>query len=249
MQKKSSIIVIKWIVMCAFTIGIMVEVSDLSFGQTPPVKSELNQTDLKIIDSLVINSFLHSYEIEALREEYIQEQERINQEKMSWLGSFRLGIQFVNYEQGTNTNQSAQVNFIPALGLTLNLDLEGLFTLPSRVRLAKAGARRVENEIMKRKRTLRVWIEEKYQEYTQILSALQIKQGILSSQEQQTNLALERFKRGEGKIEDYLLGLNAISQTREAILQAQFRANQIYREIEITTGQLEDLNHLMNRNQ
>jgi outer membrane protein TolC len=216
------------------------------FSQVENIKTQLDSTDRAIIDSLVVKTFQNSYDMEAMREEYLQEQERIGQEKMSWLGSFRLGIQFLNYEQGSDA-QSAQVNFVPALGLTLNLDIEGLFTLPSKVRLAEAGARRVENEIMKKKRTIRIWIEEKYQEYTKILSSLQIMERILSSQEEQTNLALERFKRGEGKIEDYLLGLNGLAQTRQAILESKFRANQIYREIEITSGQLEDLDNLMGR--
>ncbi len=221
--------------------------ASIGLAQSVQVKFDLDSTDQALIDSLVIKTFEHSYDIEALREEFNQETERIKQERMSWLGSFRLGVQFLNYEQGTDAGQSSQVNFVPALGLTLNLDLEGLFTLSSRVRLAKAGARRVENEIMKKKRVLRVWIEEKYQQYTMLVEAIQIKQNILSSQEEQTRLALERFKRGEGKIEDYLLGLNALAQTREAILESQFRSNLIYREIQITSGQLEDLDHLMHR--
>jgi len=213
------------------------------------LKSELDPIDRQIIDSLVIEVFRHSYDIEAMREEYVQEKERIIQEKMSWLGSFRFGVQFLNYENSSGTNQTAQVNFVPALGITLNLDLEGIFTLPSRVRLAEAGARRVENEIMKKKRNLRLWVERKYQAYTQMLSALQLKRSILISQEEQTRLALERFQRGEGQLETYLFALNAEAQTREAILTLEFSAEQIYREIEIVSGQDEDLNNLMFRKQ
>ncbi|ACF12861.1 hypothetical protein Ctha_0390 [Chloroherpeton thalassium ATCC 35110] len=225
----------------------LLEVPSVLFAQSQTLKTELDSTDKKIIDSLVIQVFRHSYDIEALREEHIQEKERIIQEKMSWLGSFRFGIQFLNYENSSEANQSAQVNFVPAFGLTLNLDLEGLFTLPSRVRLAEAGARRVEDEIMKRKRTLRIWVEEKYQQYTQMLSAMQLKQEILASQEEQARLALERFQRGEGQIEGYIDAMNAVSQTREAILELRFSSEQIYREISIVSGQFEDLNNLMFR--
>ncbi|NTW48707.1 MAG: TolC family protein [Chlorobiales bacterium] len=204
-----------------------------------------DRKDQAIIDSLVIRTYQNSYQLETLREEYLQETERIYQEKMGWLGSFKIGIQFVNLQGGNET--SSNTSFVPALGISLNIDLEGLVTLPSRVRLAEAGARRVQDELMKQKRILRKWVEDKYLEYIKILEILKMKQTVVASQEEQLVLTQSRFQKGEGRLEEYLLVMNGISETKESIIRYQIEARKVYRELYIDTSIPEDLENLMNR--
>ncbi|NTV45890.1 MAG: TolC family protein [Chlorobiales bacterium] len=206
---------------------------------------QFDEKDQAIIDSLVIRTYQNSYLLEALREEYNQETERIFQEKMGWLGSFKIGIQFVNLQGGSET--TSNTSFVPALGLSLNLDLERIFTLPSRIQKAKQGAKKVQDEILKQKRVLRQWVEEKYLEYITVLEILKIKQSVLSSQEEQYLLVKNRFQRGEGKLEDFLLITNAISETKGSVIQYRIAARKIYRELYINTTVPEDLENLMNR--
>jgi outer membrane protein TolC len=198
-----------------------------------------NLFNAQIADSVTRGVFEHSYALSNYGERIRQAEARITQERLHWLSSLRVGVQFINLP-GSQT-YDANIGVIPALGASITLDLEGLATRKSRIRSAQAEKRIAENSLMEQKRTLRIWVEGKYFEYLQLLERMKLRADILQGQQEQSVMVKLRFERGEAKLEDLLNITAAINESRDALLQFELAAQRIHRELHVAGAIKEEL--------
>ncbi len=186
--------------------------------------------DQEVLINLKENLFENSLELKILEAERNQKKEKVFQEKLSWLSSFNIGLQFFNYSQDLQTDY-VQIGVLSNLGGSLKIDLYGLSTLGSRVRSAKGDLVKADFMIEVERRELSKWMETEYLNYVETIEGLKIQINEMNSLEAKAKLIKEKFELGQAKFEEYLIVEGALSQAKLNILKNRISAEKKYREI------------------
>ena len=168
-------------------------------------------------DSLVSLAIQHSSLLKAQLEEIKDKQEVINREKMGWLSSFKMGIQFLNISQDYNADVT-RVGVLPSLGLSIQIDFERLFTTPSNIRSATFQKNKIKQSYQVELQTLALQIQELVFDIDLALKQSEIRYKTFFTIADQLTLIEERFKRGEIEMSVYLDALNSVDQAKESYL-------------------------------
>jgi outer membrane protein TolC len=216
-----------------FWIGTFFMLVSDGLAQSPANKDGPDHyADSAIIHSLKAQLIENSFLLKSLGAELITKREKVKQEKLSWLSSFRIGLQFFSLDQGSEATDPTRVGILPSLGASLQLDLQGLATLNSKVRSAKADVSRMENERKRQEQILGIWIQEKYMQYVEALEVMKLQLQVMQSLQEKAELVKRQFESGEGKLEDFLLIENAMSQTKESMIKTKIGMEKVYMEIQ-----------------
>lgn len=186
-------------------------------------------------DSLAKIALTNTPEIDQQDFELAIREEKIKREKLGWLSSFRMGLQFLSVDQDYD-NGITTVGVLPNLGVSLQLDFERFFTTPSRIRSA-----RYESEIIKLEKTrlekVRVnQISAFYYNYVLQIEKTQIRFTTLQTVKEQGLLVQERFKNGETDLNTYLNSVNAIDNAKEAFYDTKIEAEKLLTLLENELG-------------
>ncbi|WP_020529856.1 TolC family protein [Flexithrix dorotheae] len=186
--------------------------------------------DQEVLINLKEDLFENSQELKILETERAQKKEKVFQEKLSWLSSFNLGLQFFNYSQDLQTDY-VQIGVLSNLGGSLKIDLYGLSTLGSRIRSAKGDVIKSEYMIQVQRLELSKWMDVQYLNYVEVIEALKIQINEMNSLEAQAKLTKEKFELGQSDLDEYLMIEGAVNQAKLGILKNKITAEKIYREI------------------
>ena len=162
-------------------------------------------------------------------------EEKIKREKMGWLSSFRMGVQFLSVSQDFD-NEVTRVGVLPTLGVSLQVDFERFFTTPSRIRTA-----RHETEIIKLEKDRLVQVRENqitdmYFNYVMQIEKTQTRYTTLQTVKDQSKLVEEKFRAGETTLENYLNAVNAVDNATEAFYETKITAEKLLAALEIEIG-------------
>ena len=194
--------------------------------------------DTAALDTLVDQMIRHAYLLKASEAELAQKQEVIGQEKRSWLSTFIMGVSLYNQSTAYDEQSGSSVTttgVLPSLGVSLSINPEKLINVPSNIRIAQYEATRIENTLREQRRTLKLFIINKYYEYLESLNVLELR--INSHERQQQQLAHTRLKftRGEADFAAVLLVQNGLANTEEALMRAQMLVRKLKQEISLFT--------------
>ncbi len=186
-------------------------------------------------DSLATIALTNTPEIEQQDFELAIRDEKIKREKLGWLSSFRMGVQFLSVNQDYD-NDITRVGVLPTLGVSLQLDFERFFTTPSRIRSA-----RYESEIIKLEKTrlekVRVnQISSYYYDYVLLIEQTQVRFTTLQTVKEQGKLIEERFKNGETDLNTYLNSVNSVDNAKEAFYETKIAAEKMLTLLENELG-------------
>lgn len=186
-------------------------------------------------DSLAMIALTNTPEIDQQDFELAIRDEKIKREKLGWLSSFRMGVQFLSVNQDFD-NDITRVGVLPTLGVSLQLDFERFFTTPSRIRSA-----RYESEIIKLEKTrlekVRVnEISDYYYDYVLLIEQTQVRFTTLQTVKEQGKLIEERFKNGETDLNTYLNAVNSIDNAMEAFYETKIAAEKMLTLLENELG-------------
>lgn len=193
--------------------------TSMAFGQDlpePPTAIVLpNIGDLEA-QTLEKSALLKSQLVE-IKEKH----EQIGREKLGWLSSLRMGVQFLNVTQDFDA-QVTRVGVLPSLGVNIQIDFERLFTTPSQIRTARLQKEKaifelnvMEQNLMERTQTL-------YYDLKLLYSQADIRYQTYFTISEQLLLVEQRFKRGEETLESYLKALNSVDEAKESYLMIFF---------------------------
>ena len=186
-------------------------------------------------DSLAKIALTSTPEIDQQDFELLIRDEKIKREKLGWLSSVRMGVQFLSVNQDFD-NDVTRVGVLPTLGVSLQLDFERFFTTPSRIRSA-----RYESEIIKLEKTrlekVRVnQISSFYYDYVLLIEQTQVRFTTLQTVKEQGKLVEERFKNGETDLNTYLNSVNSIDNAKEAFYETKIAAEKMLTLLENELG-------------
>ncbi|MEO1021623.1 MAG: TolC family protein [Bacteroidota bacterium] len=189
----------------------------------------------KMADSLAALALLNTPEIDQQNYELAIRDEKIKREKLGWLSSFRMGLQFLSVNQDFD-NDVTRVGVLPTLGVSLQLDFERFFTTPSRIRSA-----RHESQIIKLEKTrlenVRVnQITSFYYDYVLLVEQTQVRYTTLQTVKEQGKLIEERFRNGETDLDTYLNSVNSIDNATEAFYETKIAAEKMLTLLENELG-------------
>ncbi len=182
---------------------------------TPPTKNEQG------IDSLIQQALRQSAILKVQLNEVADKQEVINREKMGWLSSFKMGVQFLSISQDYSA-QTTTVGVLPSLGISLQIDFERLFTTPSNIRSAKLQKSNAKLAYESESQTIAIKIQELLFDMELAIKQSEIRYQTFFTIADQLTLIEERFKRGELEISVYLNALNSINDAKESYLMVYY---------------------------
>lgn len=187
------------------------------------------------IDSLVGLAIANSYAINGYKAEVLQQHENVRQERTRWLSTFRLGINFFSMTTSVNSlDQSiTRVGVLPNLGFNLTVDPEKFINRSSYIREAQQNVVRAESQVSNQRKMLRREIVGLFYTYLESLGILELRMSASQNMAEQCLLIEEKFKKGEGRMEDLLNSQNGLVLARESLLKAQLNVRRIRREINI----------------
>ena len=187
------------------------------------------------IDSLVGLAIANSYAINGYKAEVLQQHENVRQERTRWLSTFRLGINFFSMTTSVNSlDQSiTRVGVLPNLGFNLTVDPEKFINRSSYIREAQQNVVRAESQVSNQRKMLRTEIVGLFYTYLESLGILELRMSASQNMAEQCLLIEEKFKKGEGRMEDLLNSQNGLVLARESLLKAQLNVRRIRREINI----------------
>ncbi|HQQ95795.1 MAG TPA: TolC family protein [Cyclobacteriaceae bacterium] len=187
------------------------------------------------IDSLVNLAITNSYAINGYKAELLQQHENVRQERTRWLSTFRLGINFFSMTTSVNSlDQSiTRVGVLPNLGFNLTVDPEKFINRSSYIREAQQNVVRAENQVSNQRKMLRTEIVGLFYTYLESLGILELRTSASQNMAEQCLLIEEKFKKGEGRMEDLLNSQNALVLARESLLKAQLNVRRLRKEINI----------------
>lgn len=187
------------------------------------------------IDSLVNLAITNSYAINGYKAELLQQHENVRQERTRWLSTFRLGINFFSMTTSVNSlDQSiTRVGVLPNLGFNLTVDPEKFINRSSYIREAQQNVVRAESQVRNQRKMLRTEIIGLFYTYLESLGILELRTSASQNMAEQCLLIEEKFKKGEGRMEDLLNTQNALVLARESLLKAQLNVRKLRKEINI----------------
>ncbi len=187
------------------------------------------------IDSLVNLAIANSYSIHGYKAELIQQHENVRQEKARWLSTFRLGINFFSMTTAVNNQDQSvtRVGVLPNLGFNLMLDPEKFINRASYIREAQQNVIRAESQVSHQRKMLRTEIIGLFYTYLESLGILELRASASQNMAEQCLLLEEKFKKGEGRLEDLLNSQNGLVLAKESLLKAQLSSRKIRREIQV----------------
>lgn len=187
------------------------------------------------IDSLVNLAITNSYAINGYKAELLQQHENVRQERTRWLSTFRLGINFFSMTTSVNSlDQSiTRVGVLPNLGFNLTVDPEKFINRSSYIREAQQNVVRAESQVSNQRKMLRTEIVGLFYTYLESLGILELRTSASQNMAEQCLLIEEKFKKGEGRMEDLLNSQNALVLARESLLKAQLNVRKLRKEINI----------------
>jgi len=182
---------------------------------TPPTKIEASA------DTLIQQALNQSAILKVQLNEVADKQEVINREKMGWLSSFKMGVQFLSISQDYSA-QTTTVGVLPSLGISLQIDFERLFTTPSNIRSAKLQKINAKLAYESESETIAIKIQELLFDMELAIKQSEIRYQTFFTIADQLTLIEERFKRGELEISVYLNALNSINDAKESYLMVYY---------------------------
>ncbi len=187
------------------------------------------------IDSLVNLAITNSYAINGYKAELLQQHENVRQERTRWLSTFRLGINFFSMTTSVNSlDQSiTRVGVLPNLGFNLTVDPEKFINRSSYIREAQQNVVRAESQVRNQRKMLRTEIIGLFYTYLESLGILELRTSASQNMAEQCLLIEEKFKKGEGRMEDLLNTQNALVLAKESLLKAQLNVRKLRKEINI----------------
>jgi outer membrane protein TolC len=226
----------------AFTILLFV-VPLLGYSQAIDYQQEKQLTEVLLeddtaLDSLVEQMLRHAYGLRAVEAELVQKQIIVGQEKRSWLSTFTMGVSL--YSQSTafdeqNGSSVTTAGVLPNLGVSLSINPEKLINVPSNVKIAQRDVERTENTLREQRRTLKLFIINKYYEYLEALGIMELRLNVHQQQQEQAAQTRLRFERGETDLDAVLLVQNSLASTEEALMRAQMLVMKLKKEITLFT--------------
>ena len=179
-----------------------------------------------IADSLAQLGLLNSPEINQQDYELKIRDEKIKREKMGWLSSFKMGVQFLSVSQDYDAGIT-KVGVLPTLGVSLQLDFERFFTTPSRIRSA-----RHESSIIKLEKERLVKVRESqitsfYYEYVLLIEKTNTRFTTLQTIKEQAKLIEEKFRNGETDMDTYLNSVNSVDNAKEAFYETKIASEKV----------------------
>ncbi len=189
----------------------------------------------KIADSLSVIALGNTPEIAQQDYELEIREEKIKREKLGWLSSFRMGIQFLNVAQDYD-NGVTKIGVLPNMGVSLQIDFERFFTTPSRIRSA-----RMESSIIKLEKDRMVKVRQNeivsfYYDYVLLVEKTQNRFTTLQTIKEQGKLVEERFRSGETDLNAYLNSVTAIDNAKEAFYETKIASEKILALLENELG-------------
>jgi len=214
-------------------------INNITFSQTNQgFGFQMNAQENYVIDSLVEVAFENSYFLQTLHEERAIRKTKVWQKKNSWLSSLRFGVQLFSLTNDVQ-NEVSNTGLLPSVGVNLQISPDKILTLPSRVKMAKSDVRRAENDILRQRKILRTWVEQKYLDYLQALEVVKLRKERLQAQLEMAILIKEKFKIGEAKLDEVIKIQGGIEQMEEGLIRSQFAIEKIYRELNVMIGREE----------
>lgn len=188
-----------------------------------------------ISDSLAKMSLSNSPEINQQDFELKIRDEKIKREKMGWLSSFKMGVQFLSVNQDYDAGVT-KVGVLPTLGVSLQLDFERFFTTPSRIRSA-----RHESSIIKLERDRLIKVRESqimsfYYDYVLLIEKTNTRFTTLQTIKEQAKLIEEKFRNGETDLDEYLNSVNSVDNAKEAFYETKIASEKVLALLENELG-------------
>ncbi|MCG8372657.1 MAG: TolC family protein [Balneolales bacterium] len=188
-----------------------------------------------IADSLAYLSLGNTPVIQQQDYELAIREEKIVREKLGWLSSFKMGVQFLQVSNDYDANVT-KVGVLPTLGVSLQVDFERFFTTPSRIRSA-----RHESQIIKLEKQRLIQVRENqitgmYFDYVMQIEKTQARYNTLQTVKDQAKLVEEQFRAGETDLDTYLNAVNAIDNATEAFYETKITAEKLLAALEIEIG-------------
>jgi outer membrane protein TolC len=176
-----------------------------------------------VADTLARMGLLNSQVIEQQDYELMIRDEKIRREKLGWLSSFRLGLQFLTVNQDFD-NDVTRVGVLPTLGVSLQVDFERFFTTPSRIRSARHEKTIIHLEQQRLMEVRKNEITSLYYEYVLMSEKTSVRFTTLQTVRDQKSLIEERFRNGETDLETYLNVVNSVDNATEAFYETKIQA-------------------------
>ena len=190
------------------------------------------------LDTLVDQMMRNAYVLQASEAELVQKRIKVSQEKRSWLSSFTMGISLYNQSTSFDEQTGSSVTtmgVLPSLGISMSINPEKLVNVPSNIKIAQLDALRAEKTIREQRRTLKLFIVNKYYEYLEALNVLELRINAHARQRQQTEQVKMEFERGEADLSGLLQGQNGLANAEEALMKAEMTVLKIKQEITLFT--------------
>lgn len=190
-------------------------------------------------DSLAKLGLYTAPEIDQQDYELKIREEKIKREKLGWLSSFNMGVQFLSVSQDYNQGVT-NIGILPTLGVSLQIDFERFFTTPSRIRSARLESSII---LLEKQRLIKVresQVTSAYFDYVLLIEQTRSRFTTLQTVKEQLKLIEERFRNGETDLETYLNTVTAVDNAREAFYETKIAAEKtlalIENDLEIKLG-------------
>lgn len=188
-----------------------------------------------IADSLAKHALQNTPELEQQDYQLKIREEKIKREKLGWLSSFRMGMQFLSVNQDFDQGVT-RVGVMPTLGVSLQVDFERFFTTPSRIRSA-----RHESSIIKLEKDRLLKVRESeiagiYYDYALLIEQTRSRYATLMTIKEQGALVEERFRNGETDLDTYLNSVSAVDNATEAYYETKIASEKILTLLEYEIG-------------
>lgn len=193
--------------------------TSVAFGQDvpePPAAVALPEMATLESQTLEKSALLKSQLVEIK-----EKQEQIGREKLGWLSSLRMGVQFLNVTQDFDA-QVTRVGVLPSLGVNIQIDFERLFTTPSKIRTARLQKEKAHHTLGVMEQDLIERLQSLYYELKLLYSQSEIRYQTYITISEQLLLVEQRFKRGEESLESYLNALTSVDNAKESYLMIYF---------------------------
>lgn len=159
-------------------------------------KDTVHTTELdKIIAAAVANYPKNS----SFQKKLSQAKENVKQARSSWMQNLNM---YTSFNSMSNA-QSQGLTFVPNLGLGVAVNVGSIYSLKSRVKVAKDGESIAENDLAEQMLYIRTEVTRRYNDY-KLSQQLYMFQSMASEEMRMTMLIVKKkFQQGETSLEEY----------------------------------------------
>ena len=186
-------------------------------------------------DSLAKVASLNTPEIEQQDYQLEIREENIRREKLGWLSSFRMGLQFLSVDQDYSQGVT-RIGVLPTLGVSLQVDFERFFTTPSRIRSARYESSIIKLEKDRLIKNRQAEITSIYYDYILLIEQTRNRYATLQTIKEQGKLVEERFRNGETDLDTYLNSVSAVDNALEAFYETRIASEKVLALLENELG-------------